>query len=186
MRACWPSSTLCGNSTSFGGARTFRRPCRAFSLNCYYLSANEKERSELLSSQKGRCAICGSEISRGEADHHAPLRDAIAGQRQRFRMLCGACHREVTDSVSRRQLNPISSAFNADLFRDFVLSPRPAQFVLPIAKIDQSPIVNVDVKRCRRSCLMEATEHWPVFSVHDEIHEVVSSTRNLSDFNWID
>ena len=101
-------------------------------------------------------------------------------------MLCEACHREVKDSVSRRQFNPIISAFNADTFRDFVQSPRPAQFVLPIAKIDKSPIINIDVKRCRRSCLMEATEHWPVFSVHDEIHEVASSKRNLSDFNWID
>jgi len=53
-----------------------------------------------------------------------------------------------------------------------------------IAKIDpQLELVYIDVKRCRRSCLIESTEEWPVFCAHDEIRE---NNQALFDFNWID
>ena len=109
-----------------------------------------------MSGQKGACAKCGSAIERGEADHIAPLRDAVAEQRQRFRLLCDACHREVTDVVTKRPINPILSFFNKHTYQSFVNSVRPIQFVLPLNKIAPDlELVNVDVKRCRRSCLME-------------------------------
>ena len=63
-------------------------------------------------------------------------------------------------------------------------SALPVQFVLPIAKIDPNlELIYVDVRRCRRSCLMESTETWPVFCAHDEITE---NPTTLSDYNWID
>ena len=144
----------------------------------------EKERASLLASQNGGCEKCGGAITRGEADHIAPLRDAIAGQAQKFRLLCKACHGEVTDVVTRRPTNPIISVFNIDTYESFVNSSRPVQFVFPIGKIDPNlELVNVDVKRCRRSCMVESTSPWPVFCAHDE---VVAPGLELHDFNWVD
>ncbi|MDA8584300.1 hypothetical protein N9L68_08685, partial [bacterium] len=54
----------------------------------------ERERATLLASQSGSGEKCGATISRGEAYHITPLRDAIAGQRQNVRLLCGTCHGE--------------------------------------------------------------------------------------------
>ena len=51
--------------------------------------------------------------------------------------------------------------------------------------VPQLELVYIDVKRCRRSCLMESTEEWPVFCAHDEI-QVRTNCSHLSDFNWID
>lgn len=63
-------------------------------------------------------------------------------------------------------------------------SARPVQFVFPFGEIDpELPLVYVDVKRCRRSCLVESTVPWPVFCAHDE---VVTLGNDLRDFNWID
>ena len=92
----------------------------------------EKERRELWESQKGECEKCGCTIERGEADHTTPLRDAIAGQRQSFRLLCNACHFEVTDSTARRAANPIISYFSPETYKGFVESVRPTQFVMPL------------------------------------------------------
>ncbi|MDA8584279.1 hypothetical protein N9L68_08580 [bacterium] len=163
----------------------------------------EKRRRDLRSVQNNECEKCHSPLAKGEADHICPLRDALASQKQPFRLLCEVCHREVTGSTMRRPTNPIISVFNTESYESFVISPRPVQFVMPIGKIDpQLELVNVDVKRCRRSCLLESTEGWPVFCAHDEIRDVrticshhrdreaESNDKCLSyrlfDFNWID
>ena len=104
-----------------------------------------------------------------------PLRDAVDGQDQSFRLLCGTCHREVTDVVTKRSPNPILSVFKAKTYKDFIESPSPVQFVLPIGKIDpEAELVYLDVKRCRRSCLVDSTVPWPVLCAHDAVHEVAS------------
>ena len=44
---------------------------------------------------------------------------------------------------------------------------------------------HVDIRRCRKSCLVEATGFlWPVFCCHDEI--TTRTEPELGDFNWID
>ena len=96
----------------------------------------ERQRRDLRSLQNNQCEKCKSTLARGEADHIKPLRDALASQKQQFRLLCELCHREVTDSTMRRPANPIISVFNPETYRGFVNSPRPVQFVMPIAKID--------------------------------------------------
>ena len=112
----------------------------------------ERQRRDLRSLQNNQCEKCKSTLARGEADHITPLRDALASQKQQFRLLCELCHREVTDSTMRRPVNPIISVFNPETYRGFVKSPSPVQFVMPIAKIDpQLELVYIDVKRCRRS-----------------------------------
>ena len=128
-------------------------------------------------SPNGECQKCRCTIDRGEADHITPLRDAIAGQRQSFRLLCQACPREVIDSTARRAANPIISMFSIGTYKGFVESVRPTQFVMPLQKIDPKlELIYLDVRRCRRSCLVESTEPWPVFCAHDQFMRLALNT----------
>ena len=108
----------------------------------------------------------------------------MAGQDQAFRLLCLACHSEVSEPSERRAINPIISHFSPETYEAFVRSPRPAQCVTKLNSIDpEREIVNIDVRRCRRSYLVNSTEPWPVFCAHDEVRV---NQSDLGDFNWVD
>ena len=127
--------------------------------------------------------MCYCPLDKSEADHVAPLRDLVAGQEQAFRLLCLACHSEVSEHSQRRSPNPTVSHFSPETYEAFVRSPRPAQCVTKLRPIHpRRENVNLDVRRCWRSCLINSTEPWPVFCVHDE----VTTCSHLGDFNWIE
>ena len=112
-----------------------------------------------------------------------PLRDLEARQGNTFRLLRPTCHNEASGPTQRRSVNPTISQFNPAAYEAFVRSPRPVQRVAKLDAIDpRREIVNINVRRCRRSCLVNAVEPWPVFCAHDEINR----TSELADFNWID
>ena len=66
---------------------------------------SEKLRDEVYEAQQHRCAICDGELRCGEdhGDHVDVLRDMVAGQRQRFRLLCATCNYAICDAGQRRE-----------------------------------------------------------------------------------
>ena len=143
---------------------------------------SKTEREELFDKQEGKCEMCQSPLEKCEADHVAPLRDLLVGQEQAFRLLCLTCHSEVSEPSQRRATNPIISQFNPFTYEAYVRSPRPVQCVQKLNNLDPNrELVNVDVRRCRRSCLVNSTEPWPVFCAHDEVLSVLSQKEHLSE-----
>ena len=65
---------------------------------------SEKLRNEVSQAQEHRCAICLQEFRTGtdHGDHVGVLRDQVAGQRQRFRLLCATCKYAICDAGQRR------------------------------------------------------------------------------------
>ena len=138
----------------------------------------------MLAAQGGKCTMCAEILTTFDADHHCPYRDSFKGQAQVLRALCSICHRSITDSSARRAENPLLSHFSPATHEGFVRSPPPVQFVLPASALETGPIVNIDVRRCRRSCLVESTEPepWSVFCAHDEFVELGAQPDNGSKF----
>ena len=141
-------------------------------------------RRALVARQRGCCAMCDSPLDAAEADHLCELANQTHSSATQWQMLCPSCHRTKTDSSQQRPENPIASWFSPYTHEAFVRSPKPAQAVLcPNALDTRQGIVHVDARRCRRNCLVESTEPWPVFCCHDEIME---ADGTLGDFNYID
>ena len=59
------------------------------------------QKKEILAAQGGNCKLCGEE-GQFEFDHHPPLRQLLAGEEQKFRALCRACHHKVTQAQGAR------------------------------------------------------------------------------------
>ena len=75
---------------------------------------SEKLRGEMYEAQGHRCAICDGELRCGEdhGDHADILRDQVAGQRQRFRLLCATCNYAVCDAGQRREGEILKSHYS--------------------------------------------------------------------------
>ncbi len=68
------------------------------------------------------CALCDAELRVGEdhGDHVDVLRDQVAGQEQRFRLLCATCSAEICDAGQRRE--------------SAILKSQPASFVCNLVR----------------------------------------------------
>ena len=68
-------------------------------------------RDAVYEAQGHRCAICDAELRTGEdhGDHCYPLRDAIAGQEQKFRLLYATCNYAICDAGQRRESDMLKS-----------------------------------------------------------------------------
>ena len=143
-------------------------------------------RRKLVASQNGLCAMCHSPLEAVELDHICELSQQVSTAKQTFQALCPTCHRSRSDSSETRPENPILSYFSPATYEAFVKnSPKPAQCVFCPQMIDsRHKIAHVDIRRCRKSCLLEATEPWPVVCCHDEIQQRTETA--LGDFNFID
>ena len=103
-----------------------------------------------------------------EADHLNPLVDAVKGQAQTLRLLCGVCHTQITDSGHRRG-DALLSHFNF-LTHFFVTSPRPVPATFTANKIDERrvPFILADLRRCRRNIAYEGPSNgWPLVCAAD-------------------
>ena len=76
--------------------------------------------------QGHRCAICDGELRCGEdhGDHVDVLRDQVAGQRQRFRLLCATCNYAICDASQRREGEILKSHYSLET-ASFEDSPKP-------------------------------------------------------------
>ena len=116
-------------------------------------------RRKLVASQNSRCAICTSPLELVELDHIAPLSQQTYSAKQIFQALCPTCHAEKTQSSDTKPENPILSYFSPATYEAFVKAPKPAQCVFcPNAIDSRQQLVHIDVRRCRKSCLVEATD----------------------------
>ena len=72
---------------------------------------SEKLRDEVYEAQQHRCAICDGELRCGEdhGDHVEVLRDVVAGQTQRFRLVCETCNYAICDPAQRRESEILKS-----------------------------------------------------------------------------
>ena len=87
---------------------------------------SEKLRDEVYEAQGHRCAICDGELRTGEdhGDHVDILRDQVAGQRQRFRLLCACCNYAICDAGQRREGAILKSHYSLET-ASFEDSPKP-------------------------------------------------------------
>ena len=77
---------------------------------------SEKQLDEVYEAQGHRCSICDGELRVGEdhGDHVDVLRDQVAGQRQRFRLLCEACNYAICDAGQRRENEMLKSHYSLE------------------------------------------------------------------------
>ena len=110
--------------------------------------------------QGGRCALCDAEIRLGadgecedEGDHVQPLHSSVAGEPQKFRLLCLSCHKDVSDPGVRREAEILRSYFNLETLQ-FCSSPKPVPATWVCEKLDaRRALMHLDIKRCRKSNL---------------------------------
>ena len=78
------------------------------------ITPSQRQKKLLLAEQGGKCAACGQQIGAGcaEFDHIVPVRQAFAGQQQRFQALCFECHQMKTQTESM-QPTSLESRFSA-------------------------------------------------------------------------
>ena len=145
------------------------------------------QKKQILAAQGGKCLLCGEEGAM-EFDHHPPLRQLLAGEEQKFRALCKACHQEVTQAQGGAIR--LESRFSPRAWREFVQSPRPPPLVFQPERPgeDLEVACEIDVIRCRRSALTHpACAEFPVFSSLDNIVPFHSSQPpyRLADFSFV-
>ena len=117
---------------------------------------SQKKRLEQYNSQNGRCAICDGELRTGEdeGDHLQPLRDAIRGEEQQFRLLCVSCHQNVSDPGQRREAEILRSHFNLHTW-GFCEAPKPVPATWVCEKFDsRRDLVHVDLKKMQEVALV--------------------------------
>ena len=120
---------------------------------------------ELLLEQQGLCALCGTpiEAATAEADHVVPVHQAFYGQRQALQALCLECHRSKTFLESSHAMS-LESRFCRFVHETYACSPRLPPLVCGLAKCDPDRVCQgVDIVRCRKNALANATFPLPVF-----------------------
>ena len=120
---------------------------------------SEKLRDEVYEAQQHRCAMCDGELRCGEdhGDHVDVLRDQVAGQRQRFRLLCATCNYAICDAGQRREGEILKSHHSLET-ASFEDSPKPVPATWGGALDTRRDLWHVDYIRCRRSLLYEGFE----------------------------
>ena len=86
----------------------------------------------------------GSCVGEDHGDHVDVLRDQVAGQRQRFRLLCAACNYAICDAGQRREGETLKSHYSLET-ASFEDSPRPVPATWGGALDFRSDLWHIDV-----------------------------------------
>eukprot|EP00439_Symbiodinium_sp_Y106_P020317 s8192_g2.t1 len=143
-------------------------------------------RDRILEEQNYQCKLCSAPIELGccEFDHVVPVHQALEGQPQVLQALCLECHRTKTLLESSRT-SCLESRVCRSVHEAYVQSPRPPALVCKLAKCDPDRICHgVDVVRCRKNALANATFPLPVFSPLDSVE--CSRDGHLADLTYVD
>ena len=143
-------------------------------------------RDRILEEQNYQCKLCSAPIELGscEFDHVVPVHQALEGQPQVLQALCLECHRTKTLLESSRAAC-LESRVCRSVHEAYVQSPRPPALVCKLAKCDPDRICHgVDVVRCRKNALANATFPLPVFSPLDSVE--VSRDGHLADLTHVE
>ena len=113
-----------------------------------------------------------------------PVHQALEGQPQVLQALCLECHRTKTLLDSSRAAC-LESRVCRSVHEAYVQSPRPPALVCKLAKCDPDRICHgVDVVRCRKNALANATFPLPVFSPLDSVEP--SRDGHLADLTYVE
>ena len=116
-------------------------------------------------------------------DHVEVLRDQVAGQRQRFRLLCATCNYAVCDAGQRRESEILESHYSQQT-ASFEDSPKPVPATWRGSLDKRRDLWHIDVIRCRRSLLYEGFE-WPVLCARDEWVQATPENAATLDYIWV-
>ena len=147
-----------------------------------------EEREAVLATTGGLCVHCGEEAE--EIDHQIPRLAHGSDESENLSPMCRACHREKTSGDLQRMnvedSNVFVSRFSQETWEGFVKSRKPRQIVCNLhEQAGSGQVVNVDVRACRLSAIVEANCHpVPIFSPVDEFRPATEGT--LADYNWVD
>merc|ERR1712185_54440 len=146
---------------------------------------SEKLRGEVYEAQGHRCAICDGQLRAGEdhGDHVDVLRDQVAGQRQRFRLLCATCNYAICDAGQRRENEILKSHYSLET-ASFEDSPKPVPATWGGSLDKRRDLWHIDVIRCRRSLLYEGFE-WPILCARDEWVQATPENAKTLDYIWV-
>ena len=149
------------------------------------ITPSQRQKKLLLAEQGGKCAACGQQIGAGcaEFDHIVPVRQAFAGQQQRFQALCFECHQMKTQTESM-QPTSLESRFTRSVYDAYVHSPKQPPLVFQARAPGSGPLEGVDVVRCRRNGLANAPFPLPIFCPGDNIEP--ARPGRLADLSFVD
>ncbi len=143
----------------------------------------DEEKADLVSSQEGKCAICGELLTtRTEFDHQTPI--SLGPGEQIFRAVHLHCHASKTSSEEKADDDPLTSQFSPETTRAFCDAP-PLRALTYAAHEVEDPHCGLilDVRRCRKRCLEYCADPLPVCSPLDSVTEC---DFHLGDFVYID
>ena len=148
------------------------------------ITPSQRQKKLLLAEQGGKCAACGQQIGAGcaEFDHIVPVRQAFAGQQQRFQALCFECHQMKTQTESM-QPTSLESRFTRSVYDAYVRSPKQPPLVFQARAPGSGPLEGVDVVRCRRNGLANAPFPLPIFCPADNIEP--ARPGHLADLSFV-
>ena len=146
----------------------------------------EQEKTDLINSQNGKCAICGDALtSRIEFDHIVRL--SIGTGEQKFQALHANCHAaKTTDEEKRLDDDPLTSHFSKCTWAKFCDAPALQALTFcakEVQEIAQNALI-LDVRRCRKRALEFCADALPAFSPLDNVVEV--NDFELGDFVFVD
>ena len=118
-------------------------------------------------------------------DHFIPVKNAVAGQQVVWRALCKPCHAVLSERSGGRK-NPILSSFNTHRYEVFVKSAKPQPATFKANKIDKSPLVHLDIKRCRANILKHSEWEWCVACAADELVKCTVENCYSLDFVFVE
>ena len=168
-----------------GMASTTWMVFRALLLRRHRRQLAPEQKALILQEQDGRCAMCGGicEADDREYDHVVPLH---ASRRQLFQLLRKGCHEEKSKLEPRCNKEPLASVFARSVYEAYVESPPLPPLVLDVHATQSAgaPLVELDVRRCRRNALLYCAHPIPLFSPLDSVRERDACV--LGDLNYIE
>ena len=136
-----------GLGLHYRGQRLASLSFKAFStlVKAPRITPSQRQKKLLLAEQGGKCAACGQQIGAGcaEFDHIVPVRQAFAGQQQRFQALCFECHQMKTQTESM-QPTLLESRFTRSVYDAYVRSPKQPPLVFQARAPGSGPLEGVD------------------------------------------
>ncbi|CAE8596110.1 unnamed protein product, partial [Polarella glacialis] len=129
-----------------------------------------------------KCAECGGVFDGDiEWDHVVPLSHTVKGADQTFLAICAGCHLDKTQ-MEGQQDRTLSSIFRKSTWDDYMTTPRPPPLVWQAHDYGplEGELLELDMRRCRRSAMAYSAHDWAVFNFFDNVKRAVSV--ELCDF----
>ena len=99
-----------------------------------------------------------------------------------WRAQCKPCQALLTDREATRR-NPLLSSFTLHLYEAYALPPKPVPATAVANAIDtRTPLLHLDIRRCRASIVRETVWEWVAASAAGELVQATPASASLLDF----